>query len=1055
MVNISDHDDLQLPSLPKINHDNNLHDSGILKLDQFGRKNLKNILHIITQELKKKGTKTPHILLPFRSKIKDSNLNQFLNSIAPNGEIIKDLKLIQKLCLETDEFTLICCLKYFWSRLPNNEIIGYNVYLEFKRKEKEQNYPKNAFLTIMPKCLSSPAHASIVYDFLDLILNIISNSQYNYLSGRKISKMASLWAFRNTNNKDEIDFIEGIENWNKITIALFHLVLSFLRSMLPESDSETLKLPKTLQSLLITNQYPPEIEKENMRSSITIPCVYVTSSKPSKNVYDLISKVRHSLSFDQKDNFSKENYTILKNVFAKKSTSEIVDTFTEESKRIIDRLTVQPDENKFNLRPGWASSIQKEDVPLVSNIVIKDISIQDYFIWTWLSSLASDQPFQIKKAFGRSIVVEADVLGFQKWIVITEKLMDPKLVKKELKELNKSKRSAPLPPLPVENKKNKEFLPPIPTDDDPDVLPPDLVEVYENFERSFGDETSYIYPTSVHTDELKEEIPAEITSRFTKVTVGDMYATNNKGLPNRKAPPEIQSIPVEEQSTPQQDQPYFEVFDPNFDSPMTINQDDLGKQEEDTHLDKKNKKKELKLRKQAEAAQLAAAQAAGFATIPSNLPPLNFNDNLPPIQQTVKSMLLPEEQIQSSNPSESKCQNSSRKTSPQKYRRTPIDESKPLPNPNDTNSEIDVVPTVATLKPPKLEPPPLTNSPSIGFISSPNPQTHIHNTASPQLLSQYGAKYDDFVSHDYTPSKSTSPVKDHVFHSQSPSAIDSSTTLKDSSGQKSYTSSLTSNGGSESNKFTSRNNHLEKHKIQESQQYGHQNLQSHSVSPPQQGTNIHQIPHPQRLSPDQTLNHQPIPQTSTQSYVQQPQQFTHQQTKSQQTLPNQIIDNHQKTNLQRLSPNQQIPTQIIPPQHTITQPTLPIPQQPMYQQHVPYMYQPQMYPQPPQQMYNQPPQPQMYPPQMYQIPPQMYQPPPNQPYPPQMYQHPHPHPQMYPHPQLHHQPPPQNSTLISKPQNISNNAMIGMIPMGAKHNKNKATNKVNLRHDLLQGDFGI
>ena len=80
------HQDLNLPKLPTTGGgnknyrsllsptSNTITDAGIMKSDQFTRKNLKSIVHIITQELKKRGTKTPHIFLPFRSKINDEKL---------------------------------------------------------------------------------------------------------------------------------------------------------------------------------------------------------------------------------------------------------------------------------------------------------------------------------------------------------------------------------------------------------------------------------------------------------------------------------------------------------------------------------------------------------------------------------------------------------------------------------------------------------------------------------------------------------------------------------------------------------------------------------------------------------------------------------------------------------------------------------------------------------------------------------------------------------------------------------------------------------------------
>lgn len=489
---------LELPKLP-FNHEKQttqkpthnylsnttITDAGIMDPAQFTRKNLKSALHIITQELKKRGTKTPHIFLPFRSKVNDEKLESFLSSIAPLGELRTDNTLLQQLCSETDEFTLISALKYFWSRLPNNEIIGWDVYLEFKRREAEKGYPKNAFLSIMPKCLSSPAHASIVYDFLDLILSITSNSQFNYLSGRKISKMASFWAFScrqqflqspfydATQEEAEHNFIEGIDTWKKSTNALFHLVLAFLRSMLPETNSETLKIPKTLQSLLVTTQYPPSSDNESdqsmLRGAITIPCVCVSTTQPSKDAYELISKVRHNLKFDKKDDFlSIENYTILKNLFSKKGTFEIVNSLTDESKRILSRISSEPISSKFNISPGWnKSKVETDpDIPLFSEISIKDVSIHDYYIWTWLASISSDQPSVTKQIFGRSIVVEAEVLGFQKWIVVTEKTLssegylqrfnlDRRMLSKHKRQISmEDYKNLPLPPIPVQETEN-------------------------------------------------------------------------------------------------------------------------------------------------------------------------------------------------------------------------------------------------------------------------------------------------------------------------------------------------------------------------------------------------------------------------------------------------------------------------------------------------------------------------------------------------------------------------------------------------------------------------
>lgn len=424
------------------------------------------LLHLITGELKSRGTKTPHIFLPFRSRIDDSKLERFLMTVFPNGTLSRQDEYLQIL-KRTDEFTLVCSLKYLWSRLPNHEVIGWDVYLEYKRKEKQAGYPRNAFLLIMPKCLSSAAHALIVYDFLDLLISVASNSQYNYLSGRKISKMASIWAFNSLNKaqsskqhlnspffdatiQTDNNFIEGLEAWKQTSGALFHLLLSFLRAMLPDNEQETLKLPKTLQSLLITNSYPPLENSDSIKSLITIPCVLVRSTKPSSTAFELLSKVRNTISFDKKDAFvSVENYTILKNIFRKNSTNEIISTLTEESRRILNRITSDPILSDFGIYPGWFKPDPKpqnrfsyddgdddDDIPLISQINIIDVTLQDYYIWTWLSTLSSDQYYTNKRLFGRSLVVEAGMKGFEKWLIVSEETITPKEYYKNFKTLD-------------------------------------------------------------------------------------------------------------------------------------------------------------------------------------------------------------------------------------------------------------------------------------------------------------------------------------------------------------------------------------------------------------------------------------------------------------------------------------------------------------------------------------------------------------------------------------------------------------------------------------------
>ncbi|ODV80786.1 DUF1708-domain-containing protein [Suhomyces tanzawaensis NRRL Y-17324] len=576
VITLSQMGDLELPDLPP----NQRLESNIIRPDQFTRKKLKVILHLITAELKLRGTKTPHIFLPFRSKIDDAKLELFLQLIFPDGELLnlKDEDGVKLILKATDEFTLICGLKYLWSRLPNHEIIGWSVYLEYRRKEKEAGYPKSAFLSILPKCLSSPAHASIVYDFLDLLISITSNSQYNYLSGRKIAKMSSLWAFNGTSRfrsspfydatiKKENNFNDGLETWKSSSDALFHLLLSFLRAMLPDKELETLKLPKTLQSLLITNSYPPMENNDSLKSMITIPCVNISSTKPSNNPYELLSKVRHTLSFEKKDSFlSIENYTILKNIFQKESTNDIVATLTEESRRILNRLTTDPISSDYDLYPGWVNrectneTPVDPNIPLYSAISITNITIQDYYIWTWLSSIGSDQTSHIKKLFGRSLVLEAGLRGFQKWLIVTEKTLSTEEYvahfnngdvssRRVVSNDSYAKKDTPLPPPPPPEKDTKGLLPKINFSEHDSRLDVSIDEVSghirsENTKEELSDYQTYI-------NSLDDHHGSEIGKPQTSSTTSSQMRTSGR----RPPPP-----PMETEAPGAQHQQYDQAY---------------------------------------------------------------------------------------------------------------------------------------------------------------------------------------------------------------------------------------------------------------------------------------------------------------------------------------------------------------------------------------------------------------------------------------------------------------------------------------------------------------
>ncbi|EDO17080.1 hypothetical protein Kpol_530p50 [Vanderwaltozyma polyspora DSM 70294] len=407
---------------------------------EFSREKVKIIVHIITDELKTNGVNVEYLFLPFRPEQTNEKLLKLLNKLFPlgNEKIITDTKSIKKTISHADSFTLFQVLKYIWCRLPNGEIIGWKSYLEFKAREKYANYPQKAFLEIMPKCLSSSNHASIVYDFLDLIVTIASNSKINKLSARKISKMSAIWAFNNKefprNLSDEnINLPEfndnsiqdGFQQWIPASDAMFHLLLAFLKSFLPDDANETdtyNKLPRNLKSLLINNEYPPVLKSTAYTSEtiLTIPLVTLFTNQFSRKPWELLERCNNLLDFNDHNSFeAREDYALLKSLFNKKHNIEgISRKMSQESRRIMK--LIQTKHSTFQAGWGKRSCSPDSSKSLKENIEVSRVDIDDYFIWTWLSSLSNEQTSEKKRLFGRSLIIEFEFDGLKKWVVFQE-----------------------------------------------------------------------------------------------------------------------------------------------------------------------------------------------------------------------------------------------------------------------------------------------------------------------------------------------------------------------------------------------------------------------------------------------------------------------------------------------------------------------------------------------------------------------------------------------------------------------------------------------------------
>jgi len=518
---------------------------------KFDREKIKGVIHLITSELKERGADVEYIMIPFRPEQTNEKLLKFLNQLFPmgNGQPVNK-KLQHKIITKTEVWTLFQGLKYIWCRLPNSEIIGWNAYLEFKYREADKDYPQKAFLEIMPQCLESSNHASIVYDFFDLIVTLASNSKVNKMSARKISKMCAIWAFNKPSKDDGIassannldfdsnasggvlpkykkvnnTFQDGLAEWVPASDAMFHLLLAFLKSFVPK-DLESAKLPRALKSILFNNEYPPKDSTAYTSETIlTIPLVTLYTDQFSRKPWQLLEKCNALLDFSDYDAFeAREDYALLKSLFKKKKNVEgISRKMSQESRRLMKAMSTK----HSTFQAGWAPRKCLENInQLEENIQVKRVDIDDYFIWTWLSSLSYEETSEKKKIFGRSVILEFEFDGFKKWVCFQESDItldynsQSQLKDKKNEEKSKSRSASPAKSKKSTSSSSLERK-------EPAIIPKirDQSRTYDNFKSSNENATRMPsaqatgqYHTTISLDSLNKNSKQQKTS-FDKIS---------------------------------------------------------------------------------------------------------------------------------------------------------------------------------------------------------------------------------------------------------------------------------------------------------------------------------------------------------------------------------------------------------------------------------------------------------------------------------------------------------------------------------------------------------
>ncbi|KAM3419920.1 hypothetical protein BST61_g3240 [Cercospora zeina] len=287
---------------------------------------IKELVHACTAEMKTRAEAldAPFMLLPFRPNTDPQGARSFIHNYYKNnadgGTQYQGDSLKQELRL-TDALVLCSIIKWCWSRMPSG-VVSWPVYEGFRIGEKEAYMARNAFSTFIPIGADSEARRSIIVDFYDLLAAVAAHGKMNGLGGRKLSRMAGWWAFEYTDEGN--GFEGGYKSWEKAADASSHLFFAYLRSLSPDTDPSLTvieRIPRSLQALLASTEYPPETPTLLQRST---PRVVMMVDTVSPTPFALL---RRAKNFEYRD-----RDRVLRS-FAE--FEDPVDALTEECKRVL------------------------------------------------------------------------------------------------------------------------------------------------------------------------------------------------------------------------------------------------------------------------------------------------------------------------------------------------------------------------------------------------------------------------------------------------------------------------------------------------------------------------------------------------------------------------------------------------------------------------------------------------------------------------------------------------------------------------------------------------
>lgn len=201
-------------------------------------------------------------------------------------------------------------------------VVSWPIYEGFQIGEQESGLARNAFDTFIPIGAESTARKNIIVDFFDLIAAVAAHGKMNGLGGRKLSRLAGWWAFDHSD--DGKGFEGGYKSWSNAADATSHLFFAYLRSLSPEVDhSKSLieRIPRSLQALLASTEYPPDTPSLMRRST---PRVVMLVDAVSPTPFALLRRAK-KFEYRDRDRVLRE-YSAFE---------DPIDALTEECKRVL------------------------------------------------------------------------------------------------------------------------------------------------------------------------------------------------------------------------------------------------------------------------------------------------------------------------------------------------------------------------------------------------------------------------------------------------------------------------------------------------------------------------------------------------------------------------------------------------------------------------------------------------------------------------------------------------------------------------------------------------